>query len=284
MRILVTGATGFIGNYVIEELTKRDGFEVIATALDPIKEVENRSWLKNVRYKSQNLNEVKENYFSFFDNPDILIHLSWQGLPNYKELFHIERNLFTNYSFIKNMIINGLKNLTVIGTCLEYGKQEGSLSEDILTNPITAYGIAKDTLRKFIEELMKKFNFALKWIRLFYIYGKGQNPNSLLPQLNRALDNYEEVFNMSKGDQQRDYLPVEKVAEYIVKISLQNEVNGIINCCSGKPISIRNLVENHLKTRGKSIMLNLGYYKYNDYEPMAFWGDDTKLKRILKKK
>jgi len=284
MRILVTGATGFIGNYVIEELTKRDGFEVIATALDPIKEVENRSWLKNVRYKSQNLNEVKENYFSFFDNPDILIHLSWQGLPNYKELFHIERNLFTNYSFIKNMIINGLKNLTVIGTCLEYGKQEGSLSEDILTNPITAYGIAKDTLRKFIEELMKKFNFDLKWIRLFYIYGKGQNPNSLLPQLNRALDNNEEVFNMSKGDQQRDYLPVEKVAEYIVKISLQNEVNGIINCCSGKPISIRNLVENHLKTRGKSIMLNLGYYKYNDYEPMAFWGDDTKLKRILKKK
>ncbi|MCK4859475.1 MAG: NAD-dependent epimerase/dehydratase family protein, partial [Candidatus Omnitrophica bacterium] len=121
-----------------------------------------------------------------------------------------------------------------------------------------------------------------KWIRLFYMYGNGQNPSSLLPQLDNALERGDEIFNMSGGEQLRDYLPVEKVAEYVTKISLQNKVLGVINCCSGKPISIRKLVENHMKNRGKTIKLNLGYYPYSDYEPMAFWGDNTKLNSIIK--
>ncbi len=283
MKVLVSGATGFIGNYVIIELLKWNDIEVIATSLDPITKVNNKEWFKDVKYKAQDLNEDKENYFTFFENPDLLIHLSWQDLPNYNELFHIERNLYTNYNFIKNMIQNGLKNLSVIGTCLEYGMQEGSLSEEMPTNPITAYGLAKDTLRKFIEELKKKFEFKFKWIRLFYIYGRGQNPKSILSQLDQALKNNEEVFNMSKGDQLRDYLPVEKVAEYIVQISLQNKINGIINCCRGDPVSIKELVKNHLKKRKKSIKLNLGYFNYPDYEPMAFWGDTRKLNSIIQK-
>ncbi len=281
MKILVTGSTGFIGNYVIRELIKRNDFEIIATSIDQIKKARINEWFKDIKYIAQDLNEVKENYFTYFENPELLIHLSWQGLPNYKDLFHIERNLFTNYNFIKNMVQNGLRNLSVIGTCFEYGMQEGSLSEGIYTNPITAYGLAKDTLRKFIEELSKKFEFKFKWIRLFYLYGRGQNPKSILSQLDQALKNNEEKFNMSKGDQLRDYLEVEKAAEYIVQISLQNRINGIINCCSGKPISIKNLVKAYLKKKDMNIKLNLGYYPYPDYEPMAFWGDNKKLNKIL---
>ena len=56
------------------------------------------------------------------------------------------------------------------------------------------------------------------------------------------------------------------------KLKLDDQLNGIINCCSGIPISIRNLVENYLKENNKHIKLNLGYYPYPDYEPMAFWG------------
>jgi dTDP-6-deoxy-L-talose 4-dehydrogenase (NAD+) len=113
------------------------------------------------------------------------------------------------------------------------------------------------------------------------MYGKGQNPNSLFSQLELALQNGETTFNMSGGGQLRDYLPVEKVAEYIVRIALQNKINGIINCCSGVPVKVKTLVKNYLKENNKTIDLNLGYYPYADYEPMAFWGDDKKLKSVL---
>jgi len=282
LKVLVTGATGFIGNHVVKFLLNLKNIEVITTALEPEEEVQkNFSWYKNVKYFSLDLNNPIENYYDLFEKPDNIIHLSWEGLPNFKELYHYERNVMKNYNFLKNLIINGLKNINVIGTCLEYGLQEGCLTENLPSKPITPYALGKDTLRKFIEFLQNNTSFKFKWIRLFYMYGKQQSPKSILPQLDKALDNNEQVFNMSGGEQLRDYLPVEIVAEYIVRISLQNEVHGIINCCSGKPISIRNLVENHMNKRGKTIKLNLGYYPYPDYEPMAFWGDNSKLKSIL---
>ena len=111
------------------------------------------------------------------------------------------------------------------------------------------------------------------------MYGKGQNPNSLLSQLDKALQNGDEVFNMSGGKQTRDYLPVEKVAEYIVKISLQKKIGGIVNCCSGVAVTIKDFVEAYLKNSCKTIKLNLGYYPYTDYEPMHFWGSTEKLNK-----
>ena len=179
------------------------------------------------------------------------------------------------------MILGGLKDLTVTGTCFEYGIKNGPLSEDMETNPVTPYAVAKDSLRRFLQELQKIKNFDLKWLRLFYVYGKSQYSKSLLSQLDAAVKNNEKIFNMSGGEQLRDYLPVKKLAEYIVKIAFQNKITGIINCCSGKPISIRNLAENYIRERGADIKLNFGYYPYSDYEPMAFWGDDSKLFKII---
>jgi len=279
MKVLVTGATGFIGNYVITELLKYN-FDVIASGVETKKEIHSE-WLGKVTYKHADLNENREDWFSYFNKPDIIIHLSWEGLPNYRELFHIERNLPNNYFFLKKMIENGLKKVVVIGTCFEYGIQTGLLKEDLETKPNNPYGLAKDCLRKFIYELQKNIDFDLKWIRLFYMYGKGQSHNSILSQLEAALKRDDKIFNMSGGEQLRDYLPVEKVAEYIVKISMQDKISGIINCCSGKPVSIKELVENYLAEKNKSIELNLGYYPYPDYEPMAFWGNTKKLKKAL---
>ena len=279
MKVLVTGATGFIGSYVVKELLKQQ-HHVIATSRN-LDKVHSYKWFSQVEYIPCDLNVMRENFFQFFQQPDLLIHLAWEGLPNYKDLFHLEKNLFSNYRFLKNMVGNGLKSLVVTGTCFEYGMQSGSLNETMITIPDNPYGLAKDTLRKFLEQLQKKIDFEFKWVRLFYMYGKGQSLNSILSQLDKALENGETSFNMSGGEQLRDYLPVEKVAEYIVKISMQNEVQGIINCCSGTPISIRSFVENHLKKKEKKIHLNLGYYPYPDYEPMAFWGDDKKLKIAL---
>jgi dTDP-6-deoxy-L-talose 4-dehydrogenase (NAD+) len=168
----------------------------------------------------------------------------------------------------------------VSGTCLEYGMQEGALREDMKAMPVNSYAQAKDSLRMSLEELQKEHPFVLKWVRLFYMYGKGQNPNSLLSQLDKALAEDRKSFNMSGGEQVRDFLPVEKVADYLVRISMQQKITGIINCCSGRPVTVKRFVEDYLIRINKDISLNLGFYPYADYEPMQFWGDTEKLNTI----
>ncbi len=279
-KILVTGATGFIGNYVIDELLKK-GHSVIATSTDETKAAK-AVWFSRVQYVAFNLQQFNNsvNYQEFFGNPDGVIHLAWEGLPNYKAAFHTEENLPRHFAFIKNLVDNGQKDITITGTCFEYGMQEGCLSEDMTAMPANAYSLAKDSLRRQLEHLQQQNSFHLKWIRLFYMYGAGQNPNSLFSQLERALENGDDVFNMSGGEQVRDYLPVEKVAGYVASIALQNEVEGIINCCSGVPVTVKSMVENHLKEKQQTITLNLGYYPYADYEPMRFWGNADRLNLI----
>jgi len=279
MRVLVTGATGFIGNYVVRESLKQ-GHQVVTTSRNSEK-ARTYEWFPQVQYIPYDLNVVQDDLFQLFREPEVVIHLAWEGLPNYKEMFHLERNLPNNYLFLKNMIEHGLKSLVVTGTCSEYGMQSGALNEYLEAKPNNPYALAKDCLRKFLEQLQKKIDFDLKWIRLFYMYGMGQNPNSILSQLGAAIEKGDKVFDMSGGEQLRDYLPVERVAEYIVKISMQDKVTGIINCCSGVAISIRKLVEDFLADKNKTIELNLGFYPYPDHVPMAFWGDSAKLNKIL---
>lgn len=280
-KILVTGATGFIGNYVIAALQK-SGCEVIATSAN-LEKAKGKPWFNTVKYIAFDLKQFDAtvNYQKYFYSPDAVIHLAWEGLPNYKAVFHTEENLPRHFAFIKNLVKNGQKDITITGTCFEYGMQEGCLTEDMEAKPANSYAIAKNELRKQLQHLQTQIEFKLKWVRLFYMYGTGQNPNSLLSQLDRAFLNGDAVFNMSGGEQVRDYLPVEKVAEYIVKIALQQNIAGIINCCSGKGITVKEFVRNYLKEKNKSITLNLGYYPYADFEPMSFWGGDAKLKSII---
>lgn len=281
MKVLVTGATGFIGNYVIEELLKNK-LAVIASSANQEK-AKSATWYSQVNYIPFDFNDVdlSINYYEFFNQPDLLIHLAWEGLPNYTSSFHEEVNLPRHLALLKNMVQNGLQDITVTGTCFEYGMQEGCLTEEMPTYPDNPYGKAKDQLRKELQYFQASQPFIFKWVRLFYMYGKGQNPKSLLSQLDNALANGETVFNMSGGEQVRDFLPVEKVAENIVAIALQKKVTGVINCCSGEPITVKAFVENYLQLNKKTIYLNLGYYPYPDYEPMRFWGDVTKLKSII---
>ena len=280
MRVLVTGSTGFIGNYVVSELLKTS-CDVIVTSRNSAKASGYR-WYPKVAHIPCDIYESKgRNFYSYFKEPEILIHLAWKGLPNYKNLFHFEENLFSEYTFLKSMVLGGVKQILITGTCFEYGMREGLLNEQMVANPTTPYGIAKDSLRRFLEQLNREVPFIMAWVRLFYLYGLGQNKSSLLSQLNQAIKNGDERFNMSGGEQLRDYLPVEKVAKYLVKVALQKKVSGTINCCSGKPVSIRNLVESVLKENHQKMSLNLGYYPYPDFEPMAFWGDNRKMREII---
>jgi dTDP-6-deoxy-L-talose 4-dehydrogenase (NAD+) len=116
------------------------------------------------------------------------------------------------------------------------------------------------------------------------MYGEGQPKSSLLPQLKEAVARGELAFNMSGGEQLRDYMPVMEVAAILVDLALRQTDAGMVNVCSGKSVSVRNLVEGWLKDNGWAIKLNLGHYEYPDYEPMVFWGDNEKLKKILRNK
>lgn len=282
MKVLVTGATGFVGQHVIPQLLS-EGHFVTAVARNKTK-ARTFDWYEHVHFIACDIYQIRENAFQFFGSPDVIMHLAWDGLPNYTELFHFERNLFADYQFIKSLLDGGLSHLMITGTCLEYGIKNGCLSEDMPSSPVTSYALAKDTLRKFLEFLLHKKNVIFQWARLFYLYGEGQNPNSLIAQLERAIDMGDSVFNMSGGEQLRDYLPIEDASAKLVKLINNPQCTGIVNICSGEPISIRRLVEQHLRRRNANLRLNIGHYPYPDYEPMAFWGDTKKNSSICSEK
>jgi nucleoside-diphosphate-sugar epimerase len=279
MKVLVTGATGFVGNYVIQNLLDHK-IDVIATSTN-IEKAKTFDWYSKITFIPYTIvGKDLNNLYHYFNAPDKIIHLAWKGLPNYTEIFHFTENLMADFEFIKNLVDHGANDISITGTCFEYGLQEGCLKEDLYTLPNNYYALAKDTLHKSLILYQNQKPFELKWIRLFYMYGIGQNSNSLIAQLDKAIEEDLDYFNMSGGEQLRDYLPIEKVADNIVTIALQNKTYGIINNCSGSPISVKDFVENYLREKNKKIKLNLGFYPYSKTEPMQFWGDASKMKNL----
>lgn len=276
MKVLVTGATGFVGRHVVSALLAK-GHSVTAVARDADK-ARSLPWFGRVEFISCDLHRDFRPALLGGPQPAALIHLAWPGLPNYRSFCHIGRNLPADLAFLEAAVEEGVLQIMVAGTCLEYGMQHGPLTEQADTAPTTAYGFAKDALRKSLQFLAQEKPFTLQWMRLFYMYGEGQNPKSLLAQLDRAIDEDAPFFNMSAGDQLRDYLPIQQVAANFV-LALENLVscNGVINCCNGKPISVFDLVSQRCEARSSDIELRRGYYPYPDYEPMAFWGVPSKL-------
>jgi dTDP-6-deoxy-L-talose 4-dehydrogenase (NAD+) len=281
MKVLVTGATGFVGRHVVAQLLAR-GHEVVAVSRDKDK-ARAITWFERVRFIACDIHDAVDAPFERFGRPDAVMHLAWPGLPNYDALVHYEKALPADYRFLKALVHGGARHLLVTGTCAEYGMQSGALAEQLPTAPANPYALAKDTLRKQLQSLQQQHAFALQWARLFYMHGEGQNPSSLLAQLDRAIDGGESVFNMSGGEQLRDYLPVQEVAARTVTLLEHPDCAGVVNICSGEPISVRRLVERHLAQRGASIRLNLGHYPYSREEPMAFWGDASRLAGILQR-
>jgi len=276
-KVAVSGASGFIGRHVLAELA-RHPVEVIAATQDA---AQLANTAKNIQVVELDLANPQSGDYERLHRPDVLIHLAWAGLPNYKSLHHFETELPRQYLFLKGLVEAGLPALLVTGTCFEYGMQSGALSEDLIPLPRTPYGYAKDALRRQLEFLRENHPFYLTWARLFYMYGEGQPKSALFSQLKAAVARNEPVFNMSGGEQLRDFLPVIDVASILVKLAFRHKDIGVVNVCSGIPISVRNLVEGWLKDNGWTIKLNLGHYDYPDYEPMVFWGDNNKLKKIL---
>ena len=111
-------------------------------------------------------------------SPDTVLNLAWPDIPNYRL-----KNHFKTFSHQKrfnyNLIKNGLKNLIILGTCYEYGKIQGKISENIKEKPVVPYAISKLKLLKSILELKKKNSFKFAWLRPFFVYGKNKKRHTL---------------------------------------------------------------------------------------------------------
>jgi dTDP-6-deoxy-L-talose 4-dehydrogenase (NAD+) len=277
VNVAVTGGTGFVGRHVVARLESLGvSPTIVVRPGSPAPDA-----LLDRRIVRMDVLAPPVAPWDLLGRPDVLIHLAWGGLPNYRSPHHLEQELPAHGDFLERLVQSGLGAVTVSGTCLEYGLQSGALREDLPTAPVTAYGQAKDALRRRLEALRRTMPFDFTWARLFYLYGPGQAPGSLLPQLEQAIDRGDEAFPLSGGEQLRDYLPVGEAASLIVALALNGRDNGIVNVCSGRPITVRALVERAAARLGSSIQLDFGRYPYLDYEPMAFWGDRSKLDRCL---
>lgn len=279
LNVLVTGATGFVGRHLVSALLAR-GCRVRAVARD-LDKARRLPWFDAVEFVAADVHAAELDVVALTEGIDALAHLAWPGLPNYQGLFHFEHNLFADYAFIKRAVQAGVSQVLVTGTCFEYGLQSGPLDENTPPQPSNPYGLAKNTLRLFLESLQREQPFTLQWARLFYLHGEGQNPNSLLASLDRAIEAGDTSFNMSAGDQLRDYLAIDVAAGYLAGLLQRREFSGVVNCSSGRPIAVRTLVEQHLRERDATMKLNVGHYGYSVHEPMAFWGVADRLQQLL---
>jgi nucleoside-diphosphate-sugar epimerase len=283
LKVLVTGATGFVGQHVVRALLNRNHNVVIVTR--QIESAKKFEWFDKVEIITCDLYKNSNLVIDLAKKVDCVVHLAWSGLPNYLSNIHITKNLIFNLVFIRRLVDAGLRKIVIAGTCYEYGMQDGELSENHATLPNTAYGFAKDVIRKSVEFMRADESFHFIWVRLFYLYGYGQAKTSLYSQLNLAIDNSQAIFKMSPGDQIRDFQSVESAAEIFVMAVEDDYFNGIINSCSGRPVSVMDFVKKICNDRRSTILLDTSAYPYSNVEPHAFWGKSEyilKRNRLLK--
>lgn len=276
MRIAVTGANGFVGRHVVHALKSMNA-DVVSVVRPGTENPQHLSGTEIVKLDMADSGGA----FERMGRPDALLHLAWGGLPNYLSSNHVKVELPIQRRFLKACVDSGLRRMVVTGTCLEYGMLSGELREDMANNPTTAYGMAKDQLRRDLQGAASARGTELIWLRLFYLYGPGQAPSSLYSQLAAAVARGDAVFDMSPGDQVRDFLAIEDAALVITRLTAQDNGTGIINVCSGQPTTIHDIVHEWVNTWNATISIRLGTYPYPDYEPFAFWGSRTKLNNLL---
>ena len=223
-KILVTGAAGYIGRHVINELLNHR-VHVIATDIK-VEGIDKRADIIQEDIFSGNKNIYKE-----LGEPDVVLHMAWKDGFVHNSNAHMEF-LSKHYEFIRNMIDGGLKHLAVMGTMHEVGYYEGAIDVNIITNPISMYGIAKDALRKSTELLVKNSDVILQWLRAYYIYGDDKLNNSIFAKIILAEERGEEFFPFTTGKNKYDFISVEELSKQIVASVMQDKVNGIINCCT----------------------------------------------------
>ena len=276
MKVALTGGAGFIGQHVRKLLAKSE-HDVLLLVRKQVKIAELGA---NEKFVIADISEDHEDWFDYLEQPDVLLHLAWGGLPNYLDDYHVEVELPIQSKFLSKVVASGLPKLVVTGTCYEYGLTSGALAESQETNPNTPYGIAKDLLRKELFEIQLRQNFELTWARIFYPYGDGQSEISIYSQLRAAMLNGDQQFKMGSGKQVLDFISVEKVASTLVSLSTRCAGVGVVNIGSGEPQSVLDFVQSQIRALGAQIEPLVGALPDRNFESQAFWADSSKLSSL----
>ena len=276
--VFVTGATGFVGRHVVSKLINY-GHKVTSVVRNKQKAYKINQ-LKHSNMIEFDIGSQKET--TFISKEHSLIHCAWDNVRESNNTVHLEKHFNDHFKFLKQIIDKGVRKIIITGSCYEYGLQYGPVDIHSHTKPNTPYALSKDMLHKSLRMILNDKDIELIWCRLFYNYGEGQDANSIIGLFDQAIERGDEFFNMSSGEQLLDYLPIDEAADQI--ISLLKFKSGIYNICSGKPISLRSLLENRMREKKKFIKLNLGYYPQRKQDSLAIWGKEsffTNLKKVI---
>ena len=274
MKILITGANGYIGQHVVEKALQKN-HEVICVDLKPFSNDKLQSIAMNFLAKADD-----PSLYNLLGSPDVIIHMAWQDGFNHQSDAHLN-NLSAHYKFIKNMIDAGCKSISVMGTMHEIGYHEGIIDENTPCNPLSLYGIAKNALRQAVMNYTENKNISLKWLRAFYIMGNDTKNKSIFSKILQMSEEGKTSFPFTSGLNKYDFIDVNLLAEQIIAAATQNNISGIINCCSGNAVSLKDKVEEFIKAHNLNIVPEYGAFPTRKYDSPAVWGDATIIKGIM---
>lgn len=275
LKVLVTGANGYLGKGVVRKLLD-DHISVVATDL------KDNFIDKRADIKTADLFSI-ENPYDYFGMPDVLLHMAWKDGFVHSSASHINE-LPGHYAFLSRIIDSGIKRAAVMGSMHEVGFYEGSISESTPCNPQSLYGISKNALRQLAELKCREKNCRFQWLRGFYIVGNTEDGCSVFSKIAQAGRRGDAGFPFTMGNNQFDFLDYDLFCRYVADTVEQDEISGIINICAGSPEKLADRAERFIAENGFRIKLDYGAFPDRPYDSKAVWGDDSKVRMVEKKK
>jgi nucleoside-diphosphate-sugar epimerase len=236
-RVFVTGASGCIGQHVLPRLLER-GWEVGAVSSRPQQDPGSVKWYHADLIKSDSAATLLADF-----RPSHLLHLAWYIAPG-KWAFATENFAWIDASLqlLRAFADGGGRRVVTAGSCLEYDWNFGYCSEDRTPcRPQATYGICKHALQMLTSEFAARTGLSSAWARVFFLYGPHEHPDRLVSSVIRSLL-ADQPARCSHGNQVRDYLYVQDVADAFVEL-LDSDVTGPLNVGSGRPVTLREIVE-----------------------------------------
>ena len=274
MKILVTGANGYIGRHVVNALLNKN-VQVIACDVN-VEGIDKRA--VSIPFNIFDLPDC--NLFEKLGSPDVCLHMAWRNGFVHNSPTQLG-DLSAHYNFLCKLIDDGLKHLAVMGTMHEVGYWEGGIDENTPCNPTSMYGIAKDALRRSMILYSQQHDCLLQWLRCYYILGDDKRSNSIFGKILLAAERGDTTFPFTTGKNKYDFIEVDELAKLISASIMQNKVTGIINCSKGNPVSLAERVEQFIKDHNLNIELDYGKYPDRPYDSPCEYGNPDKINEIL---